>query len=548
MKTIGSNIQFMFLISGFAGVPGCPPALAQSDMTGLTSTVKEVTVFLQGAQITRAAKVSLTKGTHTLIMQELPANIDAQSIQASVGENVVILSLMHQVNYLTGPRQNARLKVLQDSLRFYDESRADVNARLAVFKSEEELLNANRTLGGAENGLQVAELKLAADFFRSRLGEIKREQLGLNRTGQELDRKAERIRNQLNTMQAGLNKPTSEIVIEVLANVQLQTQITVSYLVWEAGWYPAYDVRVKDTEGPVQLAYNGKVFQNTGENWEQVNIRLSTADPRQRGDKPLLQPWFLDFSEPLPVFRGYNKMELSVAEEAASAEPLMVEDELMMKEKNTTVAAFTEVNESRTNLEFVVGIPYDIPADNRHYTINIRDYRLPAVFEYYSVPKLDADVFLMARITGWEEYNLLSGEASLFFEGTFVGQSLLDVRNTSDTLDLSLGSDRNIVVTRVKMKDFTARRSIGNTTRETHTWEITARNTRKTAVALKIDDQVPVSMNKDILVENLEYADGNYNLQTGKISWKYLLQPASEKKIRVSFDVKYPKDRQVFVD
>jgi uncharacterized protein (TIGR02231 family) len=173
---------------------------------------------------------------------------------------------------------------------------------------------------------------------------------------------------------------------------------------------------------------------------------------------------------------------------------------------------------------------------------------LPASFEYYCAPKLDREAFLLAVVTGWEAYNVLSGEMNLFFEGTYVGKSLLDVRNTNDTLNLSLGRDKGIVVTRVKMKDFTEERTIGSNKRETRAWEITIRNTKKQAVELRIEDQLPVSMNKDIEVEPLDYSGGKYNRQTGMITWKQTIDPSAEKKLRISFAIKYPKDQRVFVD
>ncbi|MBN2812727.1 MAG: DUF4139 domain-containing protein, partial [Bacteroidales bacterium] len=214
----------------------------------------------------------------------------------------------------------------------------------------------------------------------------------------------------------------------------------------------------------------------------------------------------------------------------------------------TTAASFTEVNENQTNLEFSIKLPYDIPSDNKQYTINIQDYKLPATYEYYCAPKLDRESFLVARITGWEKYNLISGEMNLFFEGTYVGKSYLNVRNTSDTLDLSLGRDRSIVVTRVKLKDFTEEKTIGSNKRETRAWEITVRNTKKQAVDLRLEDQLPVSMNKDIEVEPLEYSGGTLNKATGIITWKLKAEPAADKKLRVSYAIRYPKDQRVFID
>ncbi len=524
-------------------------SLNATDPQEVTSQIKDVTVFLRGAQVTRQARIVLQKGTATLVFQDLPLQIDPQSIQARGEGNFVILSLLHQVNYLASQRKNAQVKVLQDSLRFYEEQLAYTNSMQSVMKSEEELLLANRSIGGDEKGVLMTDLKNAADFFRARLTEIKKEQLKLTRETTWLNERIEKIRSQLNVVNAGLNKPTSEILVNVTCNENVTANLWLTYAVTEAGWSPAYDVRAKDVLNPVQLVYNARVTQNTGEDWEKVSIKLSTANPQQRGEKPDLQPWFIDFEQEYRALSEYNVARPGTTKKAAYAAPMVAEDAVGLKmEEAVTAATYTDITEGQTNLEFNIRIPYDIPSDNKQYTINIQDNTLPATYEYYCIPKLDREAFLVAHITGWENFNLLSGEISLFFEGTYVGKSYLNVRNTNDTLDLSLGRDKGIVVTRVKMKDFTEQKTVGSNKRETRAWEITIRNNKKQAIGLHLEDQVPVSMNKDIQVEPLEYSGGRYNQETGRIIWEFRMEPSAEKKMRVSFAVKYPKDQRVFID
>jgi uncharacterized protein (TIGR02231 family) len=326
-----------------------------------------------------------------------------------------------------------------------------------------------------------------------------------------------------------------------------------TYAVYDARWNPNYDVRAKDVQSPVQLFYNARVSQNTGEDWSDINLKLSTANPRQRGEKPNLPPWYVDFEQQISDLGQYNVARPGAAKRASMVPQVADEMSIVMLEEReaeaaVTAATYTEVNENQTNLEFNIKLPYDIPSDNKEYTINIQDFSLPAFYEYYCAPKLDREAFLLARITGWENYNLLSGEMNLFFEGTYVGKSFLNVRNTNDTLDLSLGRDRGIIVTRVKMKDFTEERTIGSNKRETRAWEITIRNNKKQLLNLWLEDQLPVSMNKDIEVEPLDFSGGKLNKETGRISWKLKMEPAAEKKVRVSFAIKYPKDQRVYVD
>jgi uncharacterized protein (TIGR02231 family) len=228
-----------------------------------------------------------------LAFRELPVNIDPQSIQARGEGNFVILSLLHQINYLAGQRMTAQVKLLQDSLKINEERYAFVTSMQSVMKSEEELLLANRDIGGKEKGVVIADLKMAADFYRVRLTEIKKEQLKLTREATQLNEKIEKLRNQLNVLNAGLNRPTSEVLVNVSCTESITASVLITYTVYDAGWVPAYDVRAKDVQSPVQLIYNARVSQNTGEDWNKVAIKLSTANPQQHGEKPDLQPWYI---------------------------------------------------------------------------------------------------------------------------------------------------------------------------------------------------------------------------------------------------------------
>jgi uncharacterized protein (TIGR02231 family) len=531
------------IIISLAGILLAFPLLA-ADPLGVSSQIKEVTVFLQGAQISRQARLNITKGSSTLIFRELPVDIDPQSIQARGEGNFVILSLLHQVNYLAGAHKTAEVQALQDTLKMLENKLAEVSGKQAVMKSEEELLVANRNLGGNDRTITMAELKLAADFYRTRLTEIKMAQIKLAAETGKLTDKIEKVRNQLSTMD--VNKPTSEILVNISAGEASAVTLWMTYTVNNAGWYPEYDIRAKDVQNPVQLSYNAKVFQNTGEDWNKVSISLSTANPQQRGEKPVLQPWFIDFEQPLVPLSQYNV--IGYATKKAEAAPMAVLDDLKESVNAETAATLTSVSENQTNFEFNIKVPYDIPSDNKQYTINIQESSLPATYEYYCAPKIDREAFLLARVTGWENLNLLSGEINLFFEGTYVGKSTLNIRNTKDTLDLSLGRDKGIVVTRTKLKDFTEQKTIGSNIRETRTWEVTVRNSKKQALNLRIEDQFPISMNKDIVIEPQEYSGAAYDKETGKVVWKMNLSPSEEKKLRLSFAIKYPKDKRVFVD
>src|SRR5690606_17747459 len=122
------------------------------------------------------------------------------------------------------------------------------------------------------------------------------------------------------------------------------------------------------------------------------------------------------------------------------------------KAPSPSIALPTVQVENQTAVEFEINMPYTVASDNKSYTLDLERYELPAYYEYYSVPKVNRDAFLMAYVVDWEKYNLLDGEASIYFEDAYVGKSLIDARYIADTLSISLGRDKNVAVKREKSK------------------------------------------------------------------------------------------------
>lgn len=240
------------------------------------------------------------------------------------------------------------------------------------------------------------------------------------------------------------------------------------------------------------------------------------------------------------IVTGYGLKKIVMAEEA---EALKSEPPVL---RNIPIEV--EIGKKRTSVEFRIEVPYTIPSESKSTSIDMLNLSLPADFQYRSVPKLDTDAFLMARVKNWEQYDLLEGEANLYFENTFVGKSVLNTRFVSDTLDISLGRDMGVIVKREKRIDFTSRKFIGNNKIETRSWEISVRNNKKESIKIEITDFVPVSMNKDIQVEIIELSGGTLDKDKGFVTWTADLEPGKSKSIILSYSVRYPKDRSLHVE
>ncbi|WP_319503663.1 mucoidy inhibitor MuiA family protein [uncultured Draconibacterium sp.] len=213
-----------------------------------------------------------------------------------------------------------------------------------------------------------------------------------------------------------------------------------------------------------------------------------------------------------------------------------------------SIAIPFEKTENQTSINFEISTPYSVNSDNKNYSVDMVVYQVPAFFQYYTVPKIEKEAYLIANITDWEKYNLLEGEANIFFEGTFVGKSLLDVRFASDTLQLSLGKDKNVTVNREKEKDFETRQFIGSKKEESKSWRTTIKNNKSQEINMVVLDQAPVSKLEEIEVNIQNISGGKLNKESGEVKWEFTLKPMEKKEFDLKYSVKYPKSRNLTIE
>jgi len=519
---------------------GAKGLLAQVEKT-LDTEIRDITVFLARAQVTRLAKTRIEAGRSNLVLAGLASQLDPNSIQVTGKGNFLILGTSHRQNFLQDIDMPKSLRVLKDSLEFYRRQVVVEESKKEILNKEEAMLLANQRIGGGSANLTVTELKGMADFFRTRMGDIVVSRMKQDAAIRTLNEKVARVQSQINTQNELINRNSSEIVISVSAEAATPVELEVSYVATRAGWQPVYDLRAVNTKSPVQLSYKANVFQSTGEVWKNVKLNLSTANPNLGGLKPELVAQLIDFFQE-SVRRDYMKTAKSAPMAMERSEGPAVAADLQEAE---SLADYVSTIESAVNTSFAISLPYSVPSSNQPTLVDIGRHELVASYQYAVAPKLDADAFLMARVTGWEELSLLPGQANVFFEGTFVGKTFIDPNSIRDTLSLSLGRDKRIVVKREKVKDLSSRKFIGSNIRETRGYEISVRNTRTEPVTIVVEDQVPVTRNTQIEVTVNDVGGAAWNKDTGKLTWTLTLQPSETRKVTFKYEVKYPKDKPI---
>jgi uncharacterized protein (TIGR02231 family) len=517
----------------------------------VTSKVAAAKVFLSGAQISRTASATIASGTNLLVFTGLAEALDPQSIQVTGKGGYTILSVNHRINYLSESPKKKEIEDLQAQIKKLEHDYNIENGVQQVWVNEEQLLLKNSAVAGQQNGLTAAQLMAVNDYVRERMKAMKIGWLVQEEKKQAIHIEAEKLRQQLAQLQSQAPRPTSEVVVEISSAVEVAATFTLTYFVGNAGWVPAYDLRAKGVGQPIELLMKAQVTNNTGEDWNKVELSLSSGNPTLGGIMPTLNPWMIH------VFQANQLQEISIAsrrsrtraDDSPMAAPSAAGGEAYKYEDmDATNTVANSVAYRTTTVEFVIETPFTVPTDGIPHMVGVKSHSIEATYKHYATPKLDRDAFLYARTTGWEDLNLLPGQANVFFEGTFVGESYLQLDLPKDTLDISLGRDKGVVVERVKRKSTNEKAIIGGKRTLLVGWDLTVRNTKGTAIDLEVRDQFPLSPQSEIEVKLDENGGAVVDEQRGSLTWNFRLEPKATKKLGFSYTVRHPKDMPVVVE
>ena len=206
---------------------------------------------------------------------------------------------------------------------------------------------------------------------------------------------------------------------------------------------------------------------------------------------------------------------------------------------------YTTIEEQELNVSFDIDIPYDILSNGKAHSVSLKNIKIPATYKYYAAPKLEKEAFLLAELNDYAKYNLLPGEANIVFEGMYVGKTTINPNQTQDTLNLSMGRDKKISIKRERVTDKSGTKFLSSYKEQTFTYDITVRNNKKEEINMMLKDQYPLSTDKEITIELLDKDGAKSNEETGVLTWEIKLKPNETKKYRISYKVKYPKDKLI---
>lgn len=537
--------------------------------TEIQTDIKSVTVSLSGAQIFRSGVMSYPKGVSKTIIDNVSPDIRDQGIQATSSGNYRIMDVKHILKYpeplktkpTVMPERIAKeINLLQDSIFYATLQKENMEMKIQTIKKQKDIINNNKLTTGAGRSDTLPVLKSLVEYYQNKLFELEDELMNFNMKYRRLNQGITKMNNrlrELNNFNRNTNQPfipvkvIHQIEVTIYATQASSSNIEVNYLVNNAGWYPAYDLRVDDINKPLTFTYKAYVFQNTKEDWKNVDISLITYDSRINNEKPKLSAWIVDYYKEQIVTHAWNKkqllsnIQLSTLEENASYKEVIDYDDETEGAIRFDSVFKTDINQTLSNFTFDIDLPYSIKSDGKESLIIINDQELEAEYKHYITPKLDTKAYLLASVPNWESMNLLTGSTNLYFAKSYLGNTVLNPTTLEDTLAIDLGVDRSIVCTRKKTKDADKCRTIGNKRTQQITIEIVIKNNKNTEVSIEIEDQVPITRNEKIEIEINDKGNGDLNSKNGKLVWDIKLKPQEKRIIEFTYTLKYDKHERI---
>ncbi|NVO01656.1 MAG: mucoidy inhibitor MuiA family protein [Bacteroidetes bacterium] len=614
----------------------------------LKTTITEVTVFQSGAQVKRIGTTIIPAGEYNIVIRDATSQLKKESIQVKGDGNFTILSVNHQINLGNQNQDKAKWLELEAKEKDLKRKMEDISIKIEVLRTEEAVINNLQNISTTTEGVTVEQVSKAQDLLKVKLTLIKNEKLIASRQMKEFYDAHQSVTQQLSALKTPKQNINYEIVIKVKAKAETNANFIVTYIVPNANWFPTYDLRVKTIAEPMVIDYKANVSQQSGEDWNNVKLKLSTGDPSLSSEKPKVETWLLYLNqpyiqpqkksnfyrytdvkftklkgtildkstgEPLPfcsimvegtnigtssdldgnfnlvlpenarnikvAYIGYEQQILPIKNEEmkiylessqVSLNEVVIanyssgqeyeKDEWKEDKRKTSISSsYTENKNQKTatnntvtqtlnivNTEFNIEEKYSIISNPKSITVAIQTFQTKANYQYYCAPRLDKDVFLTAQIVDWEKYNLIEGQGNIFFEGTFVGNTLLDTRYITDTLEISLGRDKSVKVDRKKSKEFNKHTFFGGENIAYREWDIAVKNGKQQNVDIIIEDQFPIAADSKIVVKQEEKSGGKLDEKTGIVSWQYLLEPNGIKTMQLKYSAKFPKGSFIGLD
>lgn len=510
-------------------------------------TVTEATVYLKGAKVVAITKITLVKGKNFIRLENLPREMNPNTISITVPKTIDLMSVSPEL-------QTAKpYKAEFEDLRLLEQIKKN-NRQIEVYNLQINMLTANKSKRNKKptkklhrklrrtKSSDVERLeKLTAQYAKKAMV-IDNALNSLNEKKQELTNQNKALNDQLAQGRSVSTKPLGyDVVLELDSKSDQSVELSLSYLVEQAGWIPSYSIYAKTDKKAVEIKYNGKIYQNTGQEWNNIKLSISSYKPNLNTQRPILHPMYV--KENSQSIANYQTIQLSNSYQSTSLSPIanVGENNGALDANLAEPATWNAVVDSPLSVIYELNRKHTIPSkiEPQHVLLDIRE--VPADYVYHAVPLVSNEVHLLAKVKDWNQLNLMGGEAFLFLADNYVGKTVINSRYSTNELPIAMGTEERITVQRTRMADQSDTKKIKDEESGIQSYEITYKSNMTFDITLEILDQLPLSLSNRIVVSEAKYEDAELAQSTGALLWKRELQAGKSGKILFSYKIAHDR-------
>lgn len=524
----------------------------------LDTSIQSVTVYPDRARVTAVGEATLSPGEHTLLVDDLPIVIDTNSVRAG-GRGTAAVRIqavdVGRIAHVQTPAEKVR--ELEEAIQALEDEERVLTDRKAGWAAHAKYLDGLRAAteqyawGLSRGRTKVDDQIQLAQFLQGQDDEMRAALRRLDMEQRDLKRRLDKLRFDLKQLQSARPTQRYQAKVDVLVQSQGDFTLELTYVVNRAGWQPLYDLRLLENgDGrTLELSYIAQVTQNTGQDWQGVELVVSTARPALNQQAPDLHPWYLSVLTPPPApmpraqaVRASAPMSLMQAE-AMSAPVEEVSDNILMAKAEQVVAT---VQDSGTAVSFLVPGRSNIPSDGSPHKTTINVFNLEPKLDYLSIPKHTAAVFRRVKVTNNSPSPLMPGQANLFFDDEFIGSTRLDYAPVGEEMELLLGVEERVKVERELAKRDVDKALLRDVRQLRYGYKVELENLTKDEINIEVHDHIPVARHEEIKVK-LERISPNpaEHSDLNLMEWQLTLAPGGKQTIQYEFQVQHPRNMQV---
>lgn len=510
------------------------------------SEIKHARVFYNGAELQQKVEIQLPKGQSEIVFTNIADQLTESSIQIGSDVPLTIMSVQFSNSYIEeydNPDRSPLTKPLRDSIELLEVQLSKINNTINTDEQTVRLLDAN--LNAGDKSVQfttVAEMNRWVEYYQTKRLALQDGLIAKRKDKEETQRKLRDLKSRLQLgKDTGTKVSQGKLIVRVMTDKAQKANFDIRYATSLAGWSPSYDLTIDNIDDPIKMTYKAQIAQNSGLDWNNVQLSLTSGKINQNQQIPQLYQWFIRYSQPnyMQMNTGYNA-GAQKSRELYDAAPAPESSDLA-----ETMEEYTEINENQINMSFDIQIPYTLLSNGKMHNVSLNDFYLQGDYDYYAAPKQDLNAYLVARISDYAEHHLLSGYANIIFNGMFVGKTYLSTENTEEKLQLNLGRDPQINIQRTMMKDKSGTKFLSSKKEQSFVYEITVKNNKKQKAEIRIQDQIPLSTDKSIEIELTDKSGADVDEEKGILTWQLNLKPGETKKLRLGYRIKSDKDKKL---